>query len=60
MAGENDDMNESLKDLHLWKDLLAKPHEWWAVRSKEVAILCGLFQLTFLFLFRADNDIILS
>nr|XP_011460464.1 PREDICTED: protein OSB3, chloroplastic/mitochondrial-like isoform X2 [Fragaria vesca subsp. vesca] len=43
-TGENDDMNESLKDLHLWKDLLAKPHEWWAVRSKEGSPKAAAFE----------------
>lgn len=38
-----DDKDQSWKkDLLAWKDLLAKPHEWWDIRLKEVPILYGL------------------
>ncbi|PRQ29990.1 putative primosome PriB/single-strand DNA-binding protein [Rosa chinensis] len=50
VASEKDDMNESQKDILVWKnilvwkDLLAKPHEWWDVRSKEGSPKAAAFE----------------
>ncbi|XP_034214513.1 protein OSB4, chloroplastic-like isoform X2 [Prunus dulcis] len=34
-AGVKEDVEKSWKNLLTWKDLLAKPHEWWDIRLKE-------------------------
>ncbi|XP_050369797.1 LOW QUALITY PROTEIN: protein OSB4, chloroplastic-like [Argentina anserina] len=44
VASGKNDMNESLKDLRVWKDILAKPHEWWLVRSKEGSLKAAAFE----------------
>ncbi|KAK9927346.1 hypothetical protein M0R45_024533 [Rubus argutus] len=43
LGSEKDDMNE-LKDVLVWKDLLAKPHEWWDVRSQEGSPKAAAFE----------------